>query len=69
MLFCNNGFPVGDSKLSSVGTPGSKPRWQFYASYTLTENISDYRQLKMHLYTGDSDELEDPISSSSRMLA
>ena len=38
MLFCNNGFPVGDSKLSSVGTPGSKPRWQFYASYTLTEN-------------------------------
>ena len=38
MLFCNSGFPMGDSKLSSVVTPGSKPRWQFYASLTLTEN-------------------------------
>ena len=38
MLFCNNGFPVGDSRLSSMGSPGSNPRWQFYALYTLTEN-------------------------------
>lgn len=45
--------------------PGSSPKWQFYALYTLTEHTPEYTQHKTPIYTADSKDLEGLLSSSS----
>lgn len=55
---------------SCAGQDWVQPQVTFQALYTRTENTHpEYIQDKIHIDTGDINDLEGPISSSSRMFA